>query len=56
MLSEAEIDRLAMPAGEAVVAAGDVVPAIGDEIEHLPEGDRHHGEINAAQMHDQRGR
>ena len=42
------------PAGQAVVAAGHRVPAEGDEIEHLAEGDRHHREIDAAQPNDQR--
>ena len=56
MRGEAEIDRHAVPAGQAVVAAGDRVPAEGDEIEHLAEGDGHHREIDAAQPHDQRRR
>ena len=53
-LSEAEIDRQAMPAGQPVVAAGHRVPAEGDEIEDLAERDRHHREIDAAQLDDQR--
>ena len=53
-LGEAEIDRHAMPAGQPVVAAGHRVPAKGDEIEDLAEGDRHHGEIDAAPPDDER--
>ena len=43
-----------MPCRQAVVAAGEVAPLEGDEIEHLAEGDRAHGEIDAAQARDQR--
>jgi len=50
---ETQIDRYAPPAGQAVIAAGDRVPLIGDEVEDLAEGDRHHREIDAAQAHDQ---
>ena len=39
---------------QAVIAARHVIPAEGDEVEHLAEGDRHHGEIDAAQANDQR--
>ena len=51
---EAEIERHPFPSGQTVVAAGQRDPAEGDEIEHLPERDRHHGEIDAAQPHDHR--
>ena len=50
---KSQIDRHAVPAGEPVIAAGDRVPAIGDEVKDLTEGDRHHGEVNAPQAHDQ---
>ena len=50
---ESEVDRHAIPVGETVVASRHVVPAKGDEIEDLPEGNRHHGEVDAAQMNDQ---
>jgi len=47
------IDRHAVPAGEPVIAAGDGVPAIGNEVKDLAEGDRHHCEIDAPEAHDQ---
>src|ERR1700689_167461 len=43
-----------MPGAYAVVTAGDRTPLKGDEIEHLAEGDRAHGEINAPQPGDNR--
>ena len=52
-LEEAEVDRLAREAAQAVVAAGERAPLEGDVVEHLAEGDRHHGEIDAAPPHDQ---
>src|SRR6516225_9283819 len=52
-LGEAEIQRLAAPATQPVIAPGDVVPAEGDEVEDLAEGDGDHGEIDAAQPHDE---
>src|SRR6185437_1938577 len=52
-LEEAEIDRLPAPARKPVIAACDIVPAVGDEVEHLAEGDSHHREINAAQPDNQ---
>src|SRR5581483_7775987 len=51
---EAELDRLARKAAQAVVAAGERRPLEGDVIEHLAEGDGDHGEIDAAAMHHQR--
>src|SRR5207247_10471077 len=49
-----ELNRLALEPAESVIAAGDRVPAKYDEIEDLAEGDGHHGEIDAAQAHDER--
>ena len=49
----AEADRLAMKIAQAVEAAGEIVPAIGEVIPELAEGDRAHGEIDAAAAHDQ---
>jgi len=51
--ADTEVDRHAAPVRQSVVAAGDAVPAEGDKIENLAEGDRHHREIDAAQMNDQ---
>src|SRR3984893_8164612 len=48
------MERLAREASQAVVAAGDGAPLERDVIEHLPERDGDHGEINAAAAHDQR--
>src|ERR1700682_4209801 len=50
---EAQVQRLTAPSGEAIVAASNRVPAEGDEKEHLTEGNRHHGEVNATQLDDQ---
>ena len=49
----AEIDRLAREAAQAVVAAGQRTPLERDVIEHLPERDRHHREIDAAPPYDE---
>ena len=51
---EAEIERLAREAAQPVIAAGERAPLEGDVVEHLAEGDRHHGEIDAAPAHDER--
>src|SRR6476659_8130979 len=51
---ETEIQGLPGPADKSIVAAGHCVPAKRNEIESLTEGDRHHGEIDAAQANDQR--
>ena len=42
-----------MKIAQAVEAAGEIVPAIGEVIPELAEGDRAHGEIDAAAAHDQ---
>jgi hypothetical protein len=52
--SEAKIERLTLPSYEAVIATGHRVPAESDEVKRLAEGDRHHGEIDAAQADDHR--
>ncbi len=52
-LEGAEIQRLAREAAQPVVAAGDRAPLEGDVVEDLPEGDRHHGEVDAAPADDQ---
>ena len=49
----AQIQRLALEAAQPVVTAGQRVPAKGNEVEHLTEGDGHHGEVDAAPAHDQ---
>ncbi len=51
---KAEMERLAREATQPVVAAGKRAPPEGDVVEHLAEGDRDHGEIDAAAMHDER--
>ena len=52
-MERAEIQRLALEAAQAVVAAGHRAPLERDVIKHLAEGDRHHGEIDAAAAHQQ---
>src|SRR5207248_4537795 len=52
-LEGAEIDRLAREAAQAIVAAGQRTPLERDVIEHLPERDRHHREIDAAPPYDE---
>src|SRR6266403_263885 len=52
-LEEAEIERLARKAAQAVVAAGYRTPLERDVIKHLAERDRHHRKIDAAPPHDQ---
>ena len=52
-VERAEIQRLALEAAQAVVAAGHRAPLERDVIKHLAEGDRHHGEIDAAAAHQQ---
>src|SRR5581483_9643587 len=44
----AEADRFAMEIAQSVEAAGETVPAIGDVVPNLAEGDRAHCEIDAA--------
>src|SRR6516164_6142327 len=51
---QAEVERLAREAAQTVVAAGDRAPLERDVVEHLPERDRHHREIDAAPAYDQR--
>src|SRR5687767_3517479 len=38
---------------QAILAAGDRRPFAGDEEEHLPEGDRHQGKVDAAPVRDE---
>jgi hypothetical protein len=53
-LEAAEVQRLTRETGQAILAAGDLVPAHGDEVEQLAERDRDHREVNAALAHHQR--
>src|ERR1700686_1333146 len=48
------MERLAREIAQAIVAAGERAPLESDVVEHLPEGDRHHGEIDAAPADHQR--
>jgi len=41
-------------AAQPVVPPGQAAPLEGDVIEHLPERDRHHREVDAAPAHDER--
>ena len=43
---ETEIERLPGESAQAIVASGDGAPLKGDVIEHLPEGDGNHGEVD----------
>ena len=48
-----EVERRPIEAAQPVIAAGQIIPTVGDVKRHLAERDRHHREINPAAAHDQ---